>query len=219
MRTILIISLLSIGGSISIRAEKPGIAEDTLSPDKTYGITVPSGTEYPERNGNSLVEVSTGKEVAVIQAATAAVQQNHGGYSANWTQDGENLLWSVDGKWFPRALMLIGISETEAVQQLDLLERCQQEILRRVKAESPERYRLTRETETGSAYPDGFTIMLDWSSESLSFPLEIDIELTNDPKGLAETDPEFAARLLQATLQAEVKEDFSPEFSKFELVD
>lgn len=219
MKALLVISLLSMIGASPLFAETPPIADETVSPDKRFGITVPSGTGYPDRKGNSIVEVSTGKTVAVIEAATGAVQQNHGGIDASWTDDSQVLLWSVSGKWFPRALVLIEISEEEEVRQLDLLKQCQEEILKRVKADSPERYELTRKAETGSAYPDGFTIMLDWNREPLSFPLEIAIELTNDPKGMADSDPDVSKRLLKAGLKAEVKRDFSVAFSNFEMMD
>ena len=73
----------------------------TLSPDKRYGVLAPDLDHYDDAatQQNKLVEVKTGRVLAVIQAETGMVHMNHNGIlPSRWSADGSLLLWKVDGK-------------------------------------------------------------------------------------------------------------------------
>lgn len=128
--------LIAVGGVRGKGKPKFLIPDDTLSPDHRYGVTVPI-FDFNETNdlGNNLVEVSTGRVLAVINAAT--------GYDralnfrevlpSRWSPDGSVLLWEVAGKWMPNALVLLKIEKGKSKWQVDLLTTAQQAILGRVR--------------------------------------------------------------------------------------
>ena len=101
-------------------------------PDKRYGMLVPADFDhYDETNPNELVEVETGRTLALIKAnAGKAGFMNHGGIQpSRWSTDGSLLLWEVTGKWSPRALVLLKIEDGKVKWQRDLLKMAQKEIL------------------------------------------------------------------------------------------
>src|SRR5438876_8659386 len=98
--------VIGITATALVDAEAQGIPkgfvvpECTVSPDGRYGVTVPillqfEASEYPK---NSVIELKTGKVVAVIKSKfTGWNRQNHGGVlPCRWAKDGSLLLWEVD---------------------------------------------------------------------------------------------------------------------------
>ena len=176
------------------------IPDSTLSPDHRYGVTVPSlDTDNPQ---NKLVEVKTGRVLAVIQADTGYEHANHVDLlPSRWSSDGSFLLWEVDGKWCDAALVLLKLQKGAVKWQLDLLKTGQQAILTRTQQARPKQYLAEKKKNkgNGSAYPDGFTV--DVAAESnegtpLSFPLVVHVYLTSNPKGIEDrTRTELNARL------------------------
>ncbi|MFT5469420.1 MAG: hypothetical protein ACI8UO_004541 [Verrucomicrobiales bacterium] len=222
MKNRVIIALIfGLFGSISSAwAEIPEgfvIAEGTLSPDGKFGVIAPDWDHGEEQNSNAIVEVTTGRVVHTIQAETGYQKMNHGGLYASWSKDGQQLLWTVDGKWFPRALILIDLGKNGKVEQTDLLAACQDEMLKRSKAKFPAEYKATKEAGgVGTAYPDGFTIGFNYQrEEALKFPLKIELDLTNDPKLLAGANDEFTQRLLEGGMTAKVSRSGKIRFSGF----
>ncbi len=195
-------------------------AEESVSPSGRFAVIAPDFEHGSETNANTLVELESGAEIYRIKGTTGYQQMNHGGLYGAWTPDENYLLWTVDGKWFPRALTLIQTPiNGKKARQLDLLSLCQKEMLKRTRKAYPKEYKATKNAGgMGSAYPDGFTIMFDYDPRQvLSFPLVIQLELTNDPKLLADVNPEFAARLLQGKMTATVSPELKVSFSNFEL--
>ena len=214
-----IFALLSFATTVSILAPIVSLAEEdedelikgdqfpagfavpvsTFSPDKRYGVLAPDLDHYNDAatQQNKLVEVKTGRVLAVIQAETGMVHMNQGGIlPSRWSADGSLLLWKVDGKWCPRALVLVKIDNGEVKWQRDLLKTAQQEILARTRKASPKRYAAAKKQNAGngSAYPDGFTVNVtdaDQGDAPLSLPLAIATVLESDPKAI-ESFPEKA---------------------------
>ena len=78
-----------------------------------------------------------------------------------WWADNESLvLWKVNGKWAPTALVLIKLKDNKQSWQLNLLKSFQKEILSYTKKAAPEKYEEARQANlgNGTAYPDGFTV-------------------------------------------------------------
>lgn len=165
------------------------ILDITLSPDHRYGVTVPDlDTANPQ---NSLVDVETGRVLAVIRADVGYESANHNAVlPARWAKDDSLLLWEVEGKWFDTALVLFKLQNGAVLWQLDLLKAGQQAILARTKQANPKKYLVAREENRGimgSGYPEGFTVDVVTGGDkdkAPSLPMNIDAYLTSNPKEL-----------------------------------
>ena len=170
-----------------------GVAKSSVSPDGAYGVLAPADFDHYDENGkpqNQLVEMKTGRILATIQAETGLIHMNHGGIlPSHWSADGNYLLWSVDGKWCPRALALLKIESGQLKWQRNILTLAQKEILARTKKASPKKYAAAKKenSENGSYYPDGFTVNVTidgQEDEPVKFPLTIHVDLDSNPKGI-----------------------------------
>jgi hypothetical protein len=168
------------------------IPESTLSPDKRYGVTVPSTDDaidlddFPagKEPRNKLVESSSGRVIAVIAAETGWSRMNHGGVlPSRWAPDGSLLLWEVDGKWFPDALVLLKIENGALVWQTNILKAAQEVILARTKAAAPQKFAKAKKENAGngSAYPQGFSVDVE-AMDPIALPLRVRVALTSNPK-------------------------------------
>ena len=170
-----------------------GVAKSSVSPDGAYGVLAPADFDHYNEDGppqNKLVEMKTGRILATIQAETGLIRMNHGGIlPSRWSTNGGYLLWSVDGKWCPRAIALLKIESGEVKWQRNILTLGQKEILARTKKASPKKYAAAKKENSGNGayYPDGFTVNVTVDSEEdepVTFPLTIHVDLDSNPKGL-----------------------------------
>jgi len=186
------------------------VPASTLSPDGRYGVLVPDSDHYDEaRPQNKVVEVAAGRVLALIQAETGMEQMNHGGIVPQWSADSQWLLWKVDGKWSPRALVLVKIAEGKVAWQTNILQQAQQAALARARTAEPKAYAAAKEYNkgNGSAYPDGFTIGVTTpvdDGKPVAVPLTVHADLSSNPKAI-EGFPKAAT--LDATLDAVVTAD------------
>lgn len=162
------------------------IPETSLSPDGRYGVTVPIAAEIKEetRPVNSLIDTRTGKILAPLTRATAWDHTNHETIlPARWSRDNTLLIWQVDGKWAPRALVVLKLKKDTVAWQSNILALAQQAILERTKKSAPEQYAAAQKANAGngSAYPDGFTIDVV-VKDPVALPLHIHVALTSNPK-------------------------------------
>lgn len=175
------------------------IPENTLSPDKHFGVTVPDFLNPPDDARNSLVDAHTGRVLAVIQAGNVGYNRmNHGGIlPSRWSSDGSVLIWQVDGKWSDDALVVVKLQAGKVVWQTNVLKLGEQAILDRTKQAAPEKYGRVRKTNAGmgtmgpgqvggvddprSAYPEGFSIQVE-VVDPVKFPLRVTAELTSEAK-------------------------------------
>ncbi|MEP6956334.1 MAG: hypothetical protein ABI883_05865 [Chthoniobacterales bacterium] len=167
-----------------------GVARSSLSPDGRYGVLAPADLDQSEetKGENKLVEVKTGKVLAPIDAETGLLRMNHGGIlPSRWSAAGSLLLWHVDGKWSPRALVLLRIDNGEVKWQRNLLKMAQQEILARTRKVAPQKYAAIKKRNSEldqDYYPDGFTVNVEVAGEEdapLSLPLHLEVDLETDP--------------------------------------
>ena len=176
----LVVAILSMGVTAVAQNVPKGfvVPQCTLSPDGKFGVTVPVLDQHADSANpkNSVIELKTGKVVAVIKSKfTGWNRQNHGGVlPCRWAKDGSLLLWEVDGKWFSDALVLLKFKNGQLEWQVDILRTAQTEMLARTKQAAPKRYALARTANdgNGSAYSKGFTIAVA-AADPIALPLNI----------------------------------------------
>ena len=209
----LLIALLLASPFAHTQEKRPAftVPDSTLSPDRRYGVTVPSSATAA-KGSNELVEVATGKTLAVIKAATVFDRTNHETLlPSRWSKDGKFLLWEVDGKWFPHALVLLKLEESK-VTQYNLLELAQKAILAETKKASPDKYEAARKenANTGSAYPEGFSVDVE-ALDPVILPIHLRIALSSNPKGIE------GALTLESSMDAVLTEEGKLEIKLFKL--
>jgi hypothetical protein len=167
------------------------VPKSSVSPDGRYGVLAPADWDHFADNGepqNKLVEMQSGRVLASINAETGLMHMNQGGIlPARWSANNSYLIWTVDGKWAFRALVLLKIENGEVKWQRDLLKQMQQEILTRTRKAKPRKYAAAKKENAGNgaAYPDGFTINIKVRGEEgapLTFPLLLHAQLESNPK-------------------------------------
>lgn len=181
------------------------VPEDSLSPDGNYGVTVPNreSDQKIDDPKNRILDIKTGRVVAEIDANVGWDQANHESVQpARWSANGGLLLWTVDGKWFPWALVLVKLQDGKASWQLDLLKLSQEAILARTKEAAPQEYARAKKQNAGngSAYPEGFSVDVT-VPDPIALPLKIKVALTSDPKGIREDEA------VNSHLEAEVDKE------------
>jgi hypothetical protein len=191
----------------------------TFSPDHRYGVMVPvwhdEGAQAPDDRLNKVVELATNRVVAVIHADPGynRALNFHETAPPHWSADSSVLLWKVNGKWFPDALVLIKLCAAKEQWQLDLMKTSQRAILARTKEASPRRYAAAKRANagSGSAYPEGFTVDVTTDDE-IGFPFHVRVDLTANPKEF----PNFPANL-DSHLDAIVTADGKYKMTEFKL--
>jgi hypothetical protein len=211
-RSLLIRTLATLGGLLFASvacADKipPGyvVLRCTISPNVRFGVLVPKleeleHLEMTTRAQNQVIELATGKVVAVIRTDwVGPTRQNHGGVlPARWSPDNSLLLWQVDGKWFRDAVVLLKFSNGKLDWQADITRAAQAECLLRTRRAEPKLYAqaMTDNVRDGKAYPDGFSVQVSVIGD-LKLPLQVRATLTSNPKALEELG---MSPLLESTL-------------------
>jgi hypothetical protein len=214
-----LVTLGASNGAAAKQAVPAGytILDITRSPDHRYGVTVP-GLDTPNPQ-NSLVEIETGRVLAVIDANVGYERANHNSVlPSRWAKDDSLLLWEVEGKWCDTALVLLKLQDGAVAWQLNLLNAGQQAILARTKQAQPKKYLAAKEWNrgSGSAFPDGFTVDVvaeGNENEAPSLPLKVHVYLTSNPKSIERQD----AVNLESRLDAVVDRDGKFRVTNFHL--
>lgn len=150
----------------------------TFSPDHRFGIMVPvfhieaEAAQEPDDRRNKVVELRTHRIVAVIQSEPGydRALNFHETATPRWSADSSLLLWKVNGKWSPDALVLLKVEQNRAKWQLDLLKTAQQAVLARTQEAAPDQYEICKKANSvlnGRKYPAGFTIDVTTDGEKL----------------------------------------------------
>jgi hypothetical protein len=181
-------------------------------------------TAKPGESRNQVIELATGRVVAVLNAEGAS-RKSYGGRvpgeasfentiaQPRWSADSSLLLWEVNGKWSPQAIALVWLEKNAPPRLLDVLRVAQQAILTRTRKTRPQKYREVRK-ENGSFGVDGFAVYVYTDGEegkSVSLPLVVHADLTSNPK---EDFPNNLASQLDGT----IREDGTFAVTRFKLV-
>ncbi len=177
-----------------------GVVRSSLSPDKRYGVLAPADFDHYDetKHQNKLVEVNSGRTLAVIDAETGkAGFMNHGGIQpSRWSADGLLLLWKVAGKWSPRALMLLKIEDGKVKWQRNLLKMAQQAILTRTRTFLPKDF---------AAFTAIDVQITGKEDAPLSLPLAVHAEYDTNPKAVEPPPSVYVHSEMEATIDSDGK--------------
>src|SRR5216117_2611763 len=177
-----------------------GVERSSLSPDKRYGVLVPTDFDHYDdtKPQNELVEVNTGRTLALIDAEPGkAGFMNHGGIQpSRWSADGSLLLWEVAGKWSPRALVLLKIEDGKVKWQRNLLKMAQQAILTRTRKFLPKDF---------AAFTAIDVKVTGKEDAPLSLPLAVHAEFDTNPKAMEPPPSVYVHSEMEATIDSEGK--------------
>jgi hypothetical protein len=176
------------------------VEPSSLSPDKRYGVLVPADFDHYDETKpqNKLVEVETGRTLALIDADTGkAGYMNHGGIQpSRWSADGSFLLWKVAGKWSPRALVLLKMEDGKVKWQRNLLKMAQKEILARTRKFLSKNF---------AAFTAIDVQVVGKDDALLSLPLTIHAMYDTNPKAIEPPPSVYVHSEMEATIDSEGK--------------
>ena len=177
-----------------------GVVRSSLSPDKRYGVLAPADFDHYDetKHQNKLVEVNTGRRLAVIDAEPGkAGFMNHGEIRpSRWSADSSFLLWEVGGKWSPRALVLLKIEDGKVKWQRNLLKMAQKEILARTRKFLPKNF---------AAFTAIDVQVTGKEDAPLSPPLAVHAEFDTNPKAMEPPPSVYVHSEMEATIDSEGK--------------
>src|SRR5438874_11476243 len=177
-----------------------GVERSSHSPDKSYGVLVPADFDHYDETKpqNELVEVNTGRTLAVIDAEPGkAGFMNHGEIRpSRWSADGSLLLWEVGGKWSPRALVLLKIEDGKVKWQRNLLKMARKEILARTRKFLPKNF---------AAFTAIDVQVTGKEDAPLSPPLAVHAEFDPNPKAMEPPPSVYVHSEMEATIDSEGK--------------
>lgn len=182
--------LCVFAGSAAARNLPDGftVVPASISPDGKLGVIAPDLDHAKEHeHQNKLVEIATGKVLAVIDADTAFEHQNHTTLLPKWSKDSSLLVWYVDGKWGSYALVLLRLEHGAVTSQINARELAVAEALRAAKQANPMAYAAAKQEgkDEGSWFRDGFAIEVrpeDPETTKPALPMKLAIEMTSTPK-------------------------------------
>jgi hypothetical protein len=163
------------------------VAANTISPDKKFAVIYPTlqaeeaaeHANHLERIKDYVVAVQPFGVLGELQTKYPYFQnQNHGGLSAEWSDDSSVALVTLDGKWGPHDVFLLEFRDGKLARTTNILAKAQDLLLpgyRKSKAEP---------------YNDNFDFIFD-GEEGPVFKLDgtngvvIDGDAVTDPKGLS----------------------------------
>jgi hypothetical protein len=164
------------------------IAHSTISPDKKFAVIYPTleseeaaeDANHPERIEDYIVALQPFTVLGELQTKYPYFQnQNHGGISADWSNDNSVALITLDGKWGPHDVFLLEFRDAKLARTTNVLAKAHDLLLpdyRKSKAEP---------------YNDNFDFIFD-DEDGPVFKLDganrviIDGDATTDPKGISE---------------------------------
>jgi len=180
------------------------IPKCTFSPNHRYGVSVwdyddamaleKADDHKAGQSGNQVIELATGRVVTTMNAQGAS-RRSYGGRvpgsatfwntiaQPRWSADSSLLLWKVNGKWGPQALVLVWPRKDLPPCQIDVLEIARQAILTRTRKARPQQYREVKK-EYGKFGVDGFAVDVHTDGEggkSVSLPLVMHADLICSP--------------------------------------
>ena len=164
------------------------IASSTISPDKKLAVIYPTlaaegaaeDANHPERIKDHIVALQPFAVLGELQTKYPYFQnQNHGGISAEWSDDSSVALITLDGKWGPHDVFLLEFRDGKLARTTNVLAKAHDLLLPSYRKSKAEPYNDNFDFIFGGEDGPGFK--LDGANRVI-----IDGEATTDPKGLSD---------------------------------
>lgn len=164
------------------------IASSTISPDKKLAVVYPTlaaeeaaeDANHPERIKDHIVALQPFAVLGELQTKYPYFQnQNHGGISAEWSDDSSVALITLDGKWGPHDVFLLEFRDGKLARTTNVLAKAHDLLLPSYRKSKAEPYNDNFDFIFGGEDGPGFK--LDGANRVI-----IDGEATTDPKGLSD---------------------------------
>jgi hypothetical protein len=171
------------------------IASSTISPDKKLAVIYPTlaaeeaaeEANHPERIKDHIVALQPFAVLGELQTKYPYFQnQNHGGISAEWSNDSSVALITLDGKWGPHEVFLLEFRDGKLARTTNILAKAHDLLLPSYRKSKAEPYNDNFDFIFGGEDGPGFK--LDGANRVI-----IDGDATTDPKGIS--DHRWSAQL------------------------
>ena len=171
------------------------IADSTVSPDKKFAVIYPTleaeeaaeNANRPEDIRDNLVALQPFTVLGELQTKYQYFQnQNHGGISAEWSDDSSVALITLHGKWGPHEVFLLEFRDGKLAHTTNLLAKAHDLLLPDYRKSKAEPYNDNFDFIFGGEDGPGFK--LNGANRVI-----IDGDATTDPKGLS--DHRWSAQL------------------------
>ena len=171
------------------------IAANTISPDKKFAVIYPTleaeeaanDANHPERIKDYIVALQPFTQLGELQTKYPYFQnQNHGGISAEWSDDSSVALITLHGKWGPHEVFLLEFHDGKLARTTNILAKAHDLLLPDYRKSKAEPYNDNFDFIFGGEDGPGFK--LDGTNRVI-----IDGDATTDPKGLS--DHRWSAQL------------------------
>jgi hypothetical protein len=216
MTTALLAAALSTATATADNLPKGFVAvPDSVSPDGTLQVIIPTvatDTDVPPCQ-TRLVNVATGKLIALIKGECAFEHQNQSSLHPRWSKDGSTLIWHADNKWGSSNVQILQIKDGAVTNQLDVRTPTVKQLLAAVKKSQPKQYAAAKKNSKGlgSWFRDGLSIDVRpvIASDGVQWPIAFMIDVTSDPKCSFVTPTLRVGGTMKATLSAARKWTFA----------
>ena len=171
------------------------VASSTTSPDKKFAVIYPTleaeeaaeDANHPERIKDYVVALQPFTVLGELQTKYPYFQnQNHGGISAEWSDDSSVALITLHGKWGPHEVFLLELHDGKLARTTNILAKAHDLLLPNYRKSKAEPYNDNFDFIFGDEDGPGFK--LDGANRVI-----IDGDATTDPKGLS--DHRWSAQL------------------------
>jgi len=171
------------------------IAANTISPDKKFAVIYPTleaeeaanDANHPERIKDYIVALQPFAQLGELQTKYPYFQnQNHGGISAEWSDDSSVVLITLHGKWGPHEVFLLEFHDGKLARTTNILAKAHDLLLPSYRKSKTNPYNDNFDFIFGGEDGPGFK--LDGANRVI-----IDGDATTDPKGLS--DHRWSAQL------------------------
>ncbi len=99
------------------------LTKNLVSPDGQFGIIYPSPGLIDSPPADYVVAVRESRIIGLVETDAPYFSGVNGELAAHWSPDNSVVLVEIDGKWLPRNLVVIELTNGEIVRQTQLADR------------------------------------------------------------------------------------------------
>lgn len=191
-------------------AENYLVARSTMSPDKNLALIYPT-LDFSESKEakDMLVALKPFQVLATLPTDDPYFQnKNHGGISAQWSEDGSVALITLESKWGPGDVFLVELAGGRVKRTTNVLQKLTQLLLPKFRAAMPKK----------ETYNDNYQFVFEPADDYEPCTLdgnktvELNLSATNDPKSISDHPWRLRVKAKWDIAQAKfVSQKFTPD--------